>query len=171
MAFPVSKCSAGSVTGIPKGSHSVSRRNIRRCRSPRPARTIPSRSRSQRVSGGADITGAPFDDRVRDLLLESIVSSGSDIVLLPVQDVFGWRDRINEPAKIDDVNWTFRLPWPIDRMDEVPEASERQRKLREWTDRYRPYQQTKNTKNNHEETKNDREGTKNHEALLIKESS
>ena len=125
----------------------------------------------QRVSGGADITDAPFDDRVRDLLLESIVSSGSDIVLLPVQDVFGWRDRINEPAKVDDVNWTFRLPWPIDRMDEVPEASERQRKLREWTDRYRPYQQTKNTKNNHEETKNDREGTKNHEALLIKESS
>ena len=125
----------------------------------------------QRVSGGADITYAPFDDRVRDLLLEAIVSSGSDIVLLPVQDVFGWRDRINEPAKVDDVNWTFRLPWPIDRMDEVPEASERQRKLREWTDRYRPYQQTKNTKNNHEETKNDREGTKNHEALLIKESS
>ena len=123
------------------------------------------------MSGGADITHAPFDDRVRDLLLETIVSSGSDMVLLPVQDVFGWRDRINEPAKIDDVNWTFRLPWPIDRMDEVPEASERQQKLREWTERYGRYRQTKTTKNNDGETKNDREDTKNHEALLTKESS
>ena len=90
----------------------------------------------QRVSGGADITKASFDTRLRDVLIESIMSSGSDIVLLPVQDVFGWPDRINEPAKVDDVNWTFRLPWPIDRMDEVPEARERQEQLRAWSVAY-----------------------------------
>ena len=43
------------------------------------------------------------DDRtygpaVRDALLEILLASGSDLTLLPVQDVFGWRDRINEPA-------------------------------------------------------------------------
>jgi 4-alpha-glucanotransferase len=96
----------------------------------------------QRVSGGTDITPMPFDSRVRDVLLESILSSGSDIVLLPVQDVFGWRDRINEPGKVDDVNWTFRLPWPIDRLDEEPEASERQQQLRAWSEAYGRVQQS-----------------------------
>ena len=51
---------------------------------------------------------------------------GSDLTLLPLQDVFGWRDRINEPGTVNDRNWTFRLPWPVDRLDEMPEARERQ---------------------------------------------
>ena len=62
---------------------------------------------------------------VRDALLEALFASGSDLLLLPVQDVFGWRDRINEPATVSDGNWTFKLPWPCDRLDEVPEARER----------------------------------------------
>ena len=56
------------------------------------------------------------------MLLEALFASGSDLLLLPVQDVFGWRDRINEPATVTDDNWTFRLPWPCDRLDDVPEA-------------------------------------------------
>ena len=91
----------------------------------------------QQRSGGTDITHVPFDDFVRDVLLESIAAAGSNIVLLPFPDVFGWRDRINEPAKVDDVNWTFKLPWPIDHMDGVPEAAERQHKLHQWAEQYR----------------------------------
>jgi 4-alpha-glucanotransferase len=88
----------------------------------------------RRVAGG-DITDAALD-RVRDVLLEAIFASGSDLVLLPLTDVFGWRDRINIPATLSDENWTYRLPWPVDRLDEVPEARERQARLREWADRY-----------------------------------
>jgi 4-alpha-glucanotransferase len=51
--------------------------------------------------------------------------------------VFGWRDRINEPSKVDEQNWTYRLPWPVDDLDDVPEADERQRFLRRLSERYR----------------------------------
>jgi len=89
----------------------------------------------QRISGGAGILEAATA-QVRDVLLETLFASKSDLLLLPVQDVFGWRDRINEPATVTDGNWTFRLPWPIDRLDEVPDARERQAMLRQWATRH-----------------------------------
>lgn len=90
----------------------------------------------QRLTGGTSLTSARYDPAVRDTLLEALFASGSDLLLTLAQDVFGWRDRINEPAVITDGNWTFRLPWPSDRLDEVPEARERQSKLRTWAIRY-----------------------------------
>lgn len=69
--------------------------------------------------------GAPFSDTVRDAMLEMLFASGSDVALLPMGDVFGWRDRINTPAVIDDRNWTWRLPWPVE--DLMVEASARDR--------------------------------------------
>ena len=89
----------------------------------------------QRVSGGAGVLSTS-DLRVRDVLLETLFASRSELLLLPVQDVFGWRDRINEPATVTDANWTFRLPWPSDRLIDVPEAVERQATLRQWSTRY-----------------------------------
>jgi 4-alpha-glucanotransferase len=77
-----------------------------------------------------------YGPAVRDALLEMLLASGSDLTLLPVQDVFGWRDRINEPATVSDRNWTFRLPWPVDRLHEVPEARERQARLRSWSGKH-----------------------------------
>jgi len=74
-----------------------------------------------------------YGPAVRDALLEMLFASGSDLTLLPVQDVFGWRERINIPATVTDRNWTFRLPWPVDRLHEVPEARERQACLRSWS--------------------------------------
>jgi 4-alpha-glucanotransferase len=53
---------------------------------------------------------------------------------LPIQDVFGWRVRINHPATIGDWNWTYALPWPVDRMDEQAEAADAARRLRELSD-------------------------------------
>lgn len=90
----------------------------------------------RRIAGGDDLIHAPLD-RVRDVLVEALFASGSNLLLLPVQDVFGWRDRINVPATIGDSNWTYRLPWAVDRLDEVPEARERQQRLREWSERHR----------------------------------
>jgi 4-alpha-glucanotransferase len=91
----------------------------------------------QRLTGGAGLLDAPYDPTVRDTLIEALFASRSDLVLFPVQDVFGWRDRINEPATVTDANWSAKLPWPCDRLDEVPEARERQQALRDWTLRHK----------------------------------
>lgn len=68
---------------------------------------------------------APFNDTTRDAILQVLYASGSDIVLLPINDVFGWRDRINTPAVIDDRNWTWRLPWPVEDLATGPHGRER----------------------------------------------
>jgi 4-alpha-glucanotransferase len=89
-----------------------------------------------RTSGGEGILHAG-EDRARDVLLETLFASKSDLLLLPIQDVFGWRDRINVPATVTDTNWSFRLPWPVDRMNDSPEVRERQAALRAWSAKHR----------------------------------
>jgi 4-alpha-glucanotransferase len=66
-------------------------------------------------------------------MLELLFASASDILLLPIQDLFGWRDRINQPATVSDSNWTWRLPWPSDRMVTEPDAMAMATQLREWS--------------------------------------
>src|SRR6185295_3489248 len=83
----------------------------------------------RKVTGGRDVG--------RDALLEVLMASASNLVLFPVQDVFGWRDRINEPGTVNERNWTFRLPWPSNRLNDEPIARERQAALREWAQKYR----------------------------------
>ena len=69
----------------------------------------------RRIAGGTDLMSAPYNPAVRDVLLETLFASASNLLLLPMIDVFGWTDRINEPATIGGDNWTYRLPWPSDR--------------------------------------------------------
>jgi 4-alpha-glucanotransferase len=85
-----------------------------------------------RMAHGTRLATAPYDSAVRDVLLEALFASGSNLVLIPLPDIFGWNDRINEPATISDRNWTFRLPWAVDRLDDVSEARERQAALLRW---------------------------------------
>jgi 4-alpha-glucanotransferase len=82
-----------------------------------------------------DLARAPYE-RVRDVLLDALVGSGSDLVLLPIQDVFGWRDRINNPSVVAESNWVFRLPWFTDRLDAVADARERQATLKAWAGKH-----------------------------------
>ena len=89
----------------------------------------------QRLASGANLLDGNVA-AVRDVLLEALYASGSDLVLAPMQDVFGWRDRINVPATIADSNWTFRLPWFADELDDVPEARERRDRLRAWSEKH-----------------------------------
>ncbi len=77
-----------------------------------------------------------FTPQLRDALLELLFASGSDLLILPVQDVFGWRDRINVPATVGADNWTWRLPWDADRLRDQPEARERAAALRNWSRRH-----------------------------------
>jgi 4-alpha-glucanotransferase len=80
---------------------------------------------------------ALFGPAVRDGLLEALYGSGSDLLVLPIQDVFGWTDRINVPAQVDEINWTWKLPWTVDVLDTQPEAVERAQTLSAWGSTHR----------------------------------
>jgi 4-alpha-glucanotransferase len=68
-----------------------------------------------------------------DAVLQALLDAGSRLTIIPVQDIFGWRDRINTPAVVDETNWTWRLPWPVDKLGHISEAAMRARHLAEWT--------------------------------------
>jgi 4-alpha-glucanotransferase len=74
-------------------------------------------------------TGTP----ALDAILRALLDANSTLAIVPLQDVFGWTDRINTPALVDETNWTWRLPWDVDRLDDVPEAREKVKRLAEWT--------------------------------------
>jgi 4-alpha-glucanotransferase len=73
---------------------------------------------------------------VRAALLEALCASNADLLILPIQDVFGWRTRINQPATVGDQNWTWKLPWPSDRLLFEPDAVDVARELRECAERH-----------------------------------
>jgi 4-alpha-glucanotransferase len=56
-------------------------------------------------------------------LLDLAYRSASTELFLPIQDAFGWSDRINLPGTVSEDNWTWRLPWPVDRLGDEPEAA------------------------------------------------
>jgi len=73
---------------------------------------------------------------IHEALLETLFAAGSDTLILPIGDIFGWRDRINQPATVSEGNWTWRLPWPSDRMSTEPAAMEVAKQLAEWCARH-----------------------------------
>ena len=73
---------------------------------------------------------------VREALLGSLYGSRSELLILPIQDIFGWSDRINQPASVHDGNWTWRMPWAVDRMREEPAAAAMAAQLSEWSRAY-----------------------------------
>jgi 4-alpha-glucanotransferase len=76
---------------------------------------------------------SPWSSSVRDALLEALMHSQAELVVLPLQDVFGWDDRINIPGTVADTNWTWRLPEPLDRFVTLDEARERAGTLKRWS--------------------------------------
>jgi 4-alpha-glucanotransferase len=67
--------------------------------------------------------------------VETLLGSGSYLSLLPLQDAFGWPDRINRPSVVDEVNWTWRVPRPVDEWARWADARGRQQWLRDLTRR------------------------------------
>jgi len=88
------------------------------------------------VSSMALTPESPYSPGVRDLVLQLLYASGSALLLLPVQDVFGWRDRVNVPGLVDDKNWTWKLPVRADALESDAGASERQAALARWSGEY-----------------------------------
>ena len=72
----------------------------------------------------AGLTAESFSPAVRDALLRGLFAAPSELLLLPMQDIFGWRERINIPGQIAG-NWTWRLPWPVEDLLTEPIALER----------------------------------------------
>ena len=76
------------------------------------------------LTGSRDVH---FNPAIRDGLLAQAYGAGSDLLLLPIQDVFGWPDRVNTPATVGEQNWTWKLPlasrrWPPTRALERADA-------------------------------------------------
>lgn len=60
---------------------------------------------------------ASYNHYVHRALMETLFEAPSRLVLLPVQDVFALRERVNVPNTVGPQNWAWRLPWSIDTMD------------------------------------------------------
>lgn len=58
--------------------------------------------------------GPEFTPAVHEALLDALEGAGSDLVILPVQDILGTRDQINVPGTVRPENWTYRLPFAIE---------------------------------------------------------
>jgi 4-alpha-glucanotransferase len=50
-----------------------------------------------------------FTPEVHHALLASALNSGSDLCVLPWQDVLGTRDRVNLPGSVGEGNWSYRI--------------------------------------------------------------
>jgi 4-alpha-glucanotransferase len=77
-----------------------------------------------------------LDAETRDRVLEALYAAGSDLLVLPVQDLFGWPDRINRPGTLGGANWMYRLKWPVDRLAIEDEPRARAAVLQVWAERY-----------------------------------
>ncbi|MBI3607965.1 MAG: 4-alpha-glucanotransferase [Nitrospirae bacterium] len=78
---------------------------------------------------GAEQAGV-FTDEWHRLVLDRLLGSGSGLVILPIQDIFGHDEQINIPATVGPHNWTYRLPCPIEDFNRPP-LEDKARVLRE----------------------------------------
>jgi 4-alpha-glucanotransferase len=70
---------------------------------------------------------AAFTPAVHEALLAGLYAAGSNLVVLPFQDAYGGRERINLPATVGAPNWGYRMPWSIAELDRDAGASLRDR--------------------------------------------
>ena len=68
-----------------------------------------------------------------DAIVRALLDSASYLTIVPMQDFFGWDDRINTPASVSEDNWSWLLPWRVDQLSETPEARDRAAQLALWT--------------------------------------
>lgn len=63
-------------------------------------------------------------------LLGDLYGSSSDLALVLAQELLGERGRLNTPATVNDGNWTWRLPRPIEDLEADPAVIERMTDVR-----------------------------------------
>ena len=65
----------------------------------------------------ADSAALPFTADVQQRLLRAAYEAGSNLLLLPLQDACGWRDRINVPGNGRRRQLAWRLPIAVEAME------------------------------------------------------
>ena len=68
---------------------------------------------------------AAFTPRVHEALVTAALQSSSALCVLPWQDVFGRRERVNLPGSMGDSNWSYRVEWNVEDLAQQPEAVSR----------------------------------------------
>jgi len=63
-----------------------------------------------------------FTPEIHRAMLASALNSGSDLCVLPWQDVLGTRDRINLPGTMSDANWGYRIAQNAEDLLSTPET-------------------------------------------------
>lgn len=63
------------------------------------------------IGGEASAVRPQLNEFTLDLILRATYASPSELAITPIQDLFGWRDRINLPGTVGDSNWRWRLPF------------------------------------------------------------
>ena len=71
-----------------------------------------------------------LDEHGLDAILGALYAAPARLLIMPMQDLFGWSARINRPGTVRDSNWTWRLPLTIERLRESPPVCARVEKLR-----------------------------------------
>jgi 4-alpha-glucanotransferase len=61
-------------------------------------------------------TSPVFTPEVHAVLLDGLYAARSRVVLLPLQDGYGGRERVNVPATVGPGNWSYRLPWTVEQL-------------------------------------------------------
>lgn len=72
----------------------------------------------------------PWTPELHVALLRRLYQAGSVLTILPIQDLFGWRERINTPATTDSHNWSYRLPAETTQLDTLPDMRDRMALIR-----------------------------------------
>jgi 4-alpha-glucanotransferase len=80
---------------------------------------------------GLDSAGlkSELDLATLDQVLSAIYAAPSELVVTPIQDLFGWKDRINVPGTITSSNWSWRLPFDPADFASHPEQDSRVEKV------------------------------------------
>lgn len=56
---------------------------------------------------------------VHDAILVALYHASSRLVIVPIQDLFGFRERINLPGTVETTNWSWRMPTVTEGMIEA----------------------------------------------------
>ena len=95
--------------------------------------TVSEREKLIRALGLANkvIARAMLNESALDAILEALYAAPSRLVIIPIQDLFGWSARINRPGTVNDSNWTYRLPMTLERLRRSRAIQSRIAKLRD----------------------------------------
>ncbi|MFL5320568.1 MAG: 4-alpha-glucanotransferase [Myxococcaceae bacterium] len=66
-----------------------------------------------------------FTPRIHEALISAALNSASELCVLPWQDVFGSRERVNLPGSMQDANWAYRIDMPVEELLQRKDTKER----------------------------------------------